>query len=49
VGFVRSYRFKKGTHLIRYSIGVNADYWIDLNVDAGGYWDQLDRHLAAKN
>ncbi|RWZ87309.1 MAG: hypothetical protein EO766_12350 [Hydrotalea sp. AMD] len=48
VGLVRSYIWTHPItkHKIRYSIGVNADYWTDLEViGKQGYWSTLEQHL----
>lgn len=45
VGFVRSYRYQRGDHIIRCTTGCNADYWKDETTGAGGYWSDLEPHL----
>jgi hypothetical protein len=46
VGFVRSYRYQKGDHVICCVTGVNADYWTDKENNGFGYWIDLEPHLS---
>ena len=46
VGFVRSYRYKKGDEIITYTTGANADYWSSTKAGVeGGYWGDLLEYL----
>ena len=46
-GMVRSYTWTHPTLglRMRWSIGVNADYFTDLDTDVGGYWTELEPYL----
>ena len=45
IGFVRSYRYQRGEHIITCTTGCNADYWEDQKLGAFGYWADLEPHL----
>jgi len=47
VGFVRSYKYKKGDQTITYTTGVHADYWSGCG--GWGYWASLEPHLKTLN
>ena len=40
IGFVRSYRYEKGDHMVTCTTGANADHWSD-NKGNSGYWGTL--------
>ena len=48
-GFVRSYKYTKGNHVITVHTGVSADYWRDRTTGAGGYWGTLSEHVNSFN
>lgn len=49
-GFVRSYTYHKGEHIIVVSTGASCDYWQDktpgLEAYKGGYWAELAPYVA---
>lgn len=51
LGLVRSFEWinNNTNHKIRYTIGVNADYWEHLNNGHYGYWRDLDSYLTKIN